>query len=1122
MKNKIKSIVVFLLIVSFVSTFKISSLSAVDIAQDFLSLKPFLVEGLLSNVKTEGLDALKQVGGLESFYDVNLLSEKPTLILVGEHYTNLLTLLLELNGDTLLNITKDYPGKGVGVVEFLNNKVLKNIYGEETSMSILIASGSDENGTKNAINYVKQIFLRTKPLKEGVTFVDASLNELNIPTKEVPLEEADEYLSIFYSALTYEKSDVDIKISSLKNQIMEKEIKVNDNMNRDWQDFRGAFLRFDLNQPNLASSYPLGIFTVLADTTNEELCKVALSTYSGSVLDENSIYLGFIKDNVRHTQTMFSKDDYPWNTKTYSTFRKENANEMFILNELYGKVTGDCVAQAIFNEAVFRLWNFSSDNTFTISIGGDSGGHAVNLINSENNWFIFDSTNYNHPIFRDNYSGYFKYFREFFGNTVYTVFSAFGNLYSSKSNMNLDDIKNIALEGKKLFKGDIKFGSEKNHKDNPEAFAPFTKFSNVVDEPFETTIFDAIPEVPQDINATTTFSYLTPDDFYKERKDLLESSSKYLSLLSYNEILDKSIEYPTSQYTVTRYAIQTMRVKNPEIYVSGVFAPRTVNKAKEFTGTYSVPEIINFVKGTLSDIKTISSYSELIDYPDMTLFTKQGTPQSKTLFAYALAYNIFNESDRKNLKVLCGPLSGYIVYQSDGKEKYLDCANGTLLDKRPENIWVEFDYQKATFFNIAPFVEPIEQSIQIVGKNKVYMTFPVRDLNWQNSEKSISCESDKLTITPMQFTDYYKEVTLEIDPTKFDEGNYKVPIKVSNAYGTEEIVIEFNIQKDTTPPKITLKDEIPQFINTTSFSVEFTVCDDDTFGRVKIFANIDKSGYKEIKGTKITLENLSEGQHTILFKAQDESGNESDIQSVTFSVDTTSPRIVISTPSKLNSYTVGIIGYIDDNLSGIDYLKVNGVYTNISFKSSPLIVILSVLVDSIYVSISFNGVFSNIVALKEGENQITFEAIDKAGNELTKTVTVTYIEKTVIRIQIGNPIFTVNGETRMLDSPSIIKNGRTLLPIRAVVEALGGTVEWNDTEKKVAVSLGSNTIELWIGKPQANVNRVLKWIDETNHKVTPEIINGRTILPLRFIAENLGAKVDWDPDTKIITITYNE
>ena len=132
------------------------------------------------------------------------------------------------------------------------------------------------------------------------------------------------------------------------------------------------------------------------------------------------------------------------------------------------------------------------------------------------------------------------------------------------------------------------------------------------------------------------------------------------------------------------------------------------------------------------------------------------------------------------------------------------------------------------------------------------------------------------------------------------------------------------------------------------------------------------------------------------------------------------------------------------------------------------------------------------------------------------------ITQTVIILQIGNLTFTVNGITNTLDSPPVIKNSRTLLPIRAVVEALGGTVGWDATEKKVTVTLGSNTIELWIGKPTGKVNGVDTPIDSTNSKVVPEIINSRTMLPLRFVTENLGCDVQWDGTTKTITIKYRE
>ena len=130
------------------------------------------------------------------------------------------------------------------------------------------------------------------------------------------------------------------------------------------------------------------------------------------------------------------------------------------------------------------------------------------------------------------------------------------------------------------------------------------------------------------------------------------------------------------------------------------------------------------------------------------------------------------------------------------------------------------------------------------------------------------------------------------------------------------------------------------------------------------------------------------------------------------------------------------------------------------------------------------------------------------------------ITETVIILQIGSTTFTVNGVSNTLDSPPVIKNNRTLLPIRAVIESLGGTVGWDATERKVTVTLGSKTIELWIGKNIAKVNGTDTPIDSTNSKVVPEIINSRTMLPLRFVTENLGCDVQWDGGTQTITITY--
>jgi len=122
----------------------------------------------------------------------------------------------------------------------------------------------------------------------------------------------------------------------------------------------------------------------------------------------------------------------------------------------------------------------------------------------------------------------------------------------------------------------------------------------------------------------------------------------------------------------------------------------------------------------------------------------------------------------------------------------------------------------------------------------------------------------------------------------------------------------------------------------------------------------------------------------------------------------------------------------------------------------------------------------------------------------------------VIKLTVGKSTFTVNGATKTLDSPPVIKTGRTLLPIRAVIEAMGGTVGWNSSTKEVKIVLGNNTIQLWVGKSTAKVNGVTKTLD-----VAPQIINGRTMVPVRFVTENLGATVGFDDKTKVVTITYS-
>jgi hypothetical protein len=150
----------------------------------------------------------------------------------------------------------------------------------------------------------------------------------------------------------------------------------------------------------------------------------------------------------------------------------------------------------------------------------------------------------------------------------------------------------------------------------------------------------------------------------------------------------------------------------------------------------------------------------------------------------------------------------------------------------------------------------------------------------------------------------------------------------------------------------------------------------------------------------------------------------------------------------------------------------------------------------------------------------TYEFVNITSDHTIKAAFEKEQEQTVMVLQIGKSTFTVNGSSKTLDSPPVIKNGRTLVPIRAIIEALEGTVGWDGTARKATVTLGSATVELWIGKSAAKVNGISTLIDPANANVVPEIINGRTMLPVRFVSENLGCSVLWADATKTITITY--
>lgn len=111
----------------------------------------------------------------------------------------------------------------------------------------------------------------------------------------------------------------------------------------------------------------------------------------------------------------------------------------------------------------------------------------------------------------------------------------------------------------------------------------------------------------------------------------------------------------------------------------------------------------------------------------------------------------------------------------------------------------------------------------------------------------------------------------------------------------------------------------------------------------------------------------------------------------------------------------------------------------------------------------------------------------------------------------------VNGDAVVFEDQSpFVENGRTLVPMRAIFEALGATVEW-DGETQTVISydpLSAVSIVLQIGSNKLFVNDKAVELD-----VVAKIVNDRTMVPVRAIAEGMNSKVDWDQENHTVIIT---
>lgn len=120
-------------------------------------------------------------------------------------------------------------------------------------------------------------------------------------------------------------------------------------------------------------------------------------------------------------------------------------------------------------------------------------------------------------------------------------------------------------------------------------------------------------------------------------------------------------------------------------------------------------------------------------------------------------------------------------------------------------------------------------------------------------------------------------------------------------------------------------------------------------------------------------------------------------------------------------------------------------------------------------------------------------------------------------VEIEDIELYLDGKRLELDVPPEVKNQRTMVPVRAVAEAIGADVEWMQETQQAVLTRAGSTITMTIGSTTADIDGKQVEMD-----VAPYAVNGRTLLPARYVAEFFGQTVVWDGEKRWALITEDK
>lgn len=320
------------------------------------------------------------------------------------------------------------------------------------------------------------------------------------------------------------------------------------------------------------------------------------------------------------------------------------------------------------------------------------------------------------------------------------------------------------------------------------------------------------------------------------------------------------------------------------------------------------------------------------------------------------------------------------------------------------------------------------------------------------------------------------EAFFAIVPT--ETGKIKVTATIKDRHPADT---EIPVVPDRSPPPLDLdpiisptKDKQLTVTGRTRAGTEVYV------GRIK--ASVDANGL-----FKATVQ-LVEGENHITVKASTQYA--STTKEFTVIADTVAPSIIVEKFEKdrlVNVKTVTIKGRVDPGSK----VTVNGVKATV-----------------------VNDYWIVDIPVTPGKNNVTIQAVDQVGNETTLNYEIAVYTRKVIRVQVGNTTAWVDEVETILDAAPVIVKGSTLVPLRFIGEALGAQFNYEASTKTITITMDGKIIVLVLGQTTATIDGKI-----VSLSVPAQLVGGRTMVPVRFIADAFGATTAYDSVTKMVTVT---